>query len=81
MHKRILSLPIARRWLEWAEENMLEEYPFNTNFALQSLVDRAQTQPADLLGGMGHHGLVQDGVSHRWRYDKQELEGLQNFVH
>ena len=43
VHKRVLSLPVARHWLEWAEEHMLGHYPFSTISALQALVNRAQT--------------------------------------
>ncbi|CAK0830711.1 unnamed protein product [Prorocentrum cordatum] len=43
VYKRVLSLSQARRHLEWAEENMLDNYPFKTIGSLQALVDRGQT--------------------------------------
>ena len=43
VHKRVLSLPVARQWLEWCEENMLTKNPWKKIGALQALVERAQT--------------------------------------
>lgn len=42
--RRVLCQPIARRWLEWCEENMMGQSPWAKSiYAMQALVDRAQT--------------------------------------
>ncbi len=42
--RRVLSVHIACKWLEWCEENMMGQSPWAKSiYALQALVDRAQT--------------------------------------
>ena len=43
VHKRMLSIPAANDVLQWAEENMMETNPFKSIYALQAIIDRAQT--------------------------------------
>ena len=44
VHKRILSNDVARSWLEWCDETMMEQSPWTKSiYAMQALVDRAQT--------------------------------------
>ena len=41
--KRVLSVQAANHWLEWCEQNLMEKSPWKSVYALQALVDRAQT--------------------------------------
>ena len=46
VHRRVLSNETARHWLEWCDEHMMEKSPWSKSiYALQALVDRAQTTP------------------------------------
>jgi hypothetical protein len=49
VYRRVLSVAVASKWLEWCEENMMGQSPWAKSiYALQALVDRAQT--ADRIG-------------------------------
>eukprot|EP00959_Pyramimonas_sp_CCMP1952_P139646 2922604-Pyramimonas_sp.AAC.1 len=48
IYKRILMNPIANKWLEWSEQNLMEKSPWKSIYALQALIDRAQT--SDKIG-------------------------------
>ena len=44
VYKRVLSNPAACGWLEWCDEHLMEKSPWSKSiYALQALVDRAQT--------------------------------------
>ena len=44
VHRRVLSNATARHWIEWCDEHMMEKSPWSRSiYALQALVDRAQT--------------------------------------
>ncbi|CAK0867026.1 unnamed protein product [Prorocentrum cordatum] len=44
VHRGVLSSETARQWLEWCDEHLMEKSPWSTSiYALQALVDRAQT--------------------------------------
>ena len=43
VHNRVLSVPIANKWLEWCEEHLMSKNPWSSIYALQALVDRGQT--------------------------------------
>ena len=44
VHRRVLSNETARQWLEWCDEHLMEKSPWSKSiYALQALVDRAQT--------------------------------------
>ena len=44
VHRRVLSNSTARYWLEWCDEHLMEKSPWSKSiYALQALVDRAQT--------------------------------------
>ena len=44
VHTRVLSNPTSRHWLEWCDEHLMEKSPWSKSiYALQALVDRAQT--------------------------------------
>ncbi|CAK0845984.1 unnamed protein product [Prorocentrum cordatum] len=44
VHRGVLSNETARQWLEWCDEHLMEKSPWSKSiYALQALVDRAQT--------------------------------------
>ena len=43
VHNRVLSVPIANKWLEWCEEHLMSKNPWSSIYALQALVDRGRT--------------------------------------
>ena len=46
VYTRVLSNSTSRYWLEWCDEHLMEKSPWSKSiYALQALVDRAQTTP------------------------------------